>query len=204
MLAAIALQTFGFDIINSKLPILLTTEFARTAYSELLPHPELKNADGEFDLSFQTDSMLNLQRRSACTVGDWFHPDPAMNLLNPSVEELPSAPECVPPNDPLGRDQFPDENANGIVCCQPAADMKDWPAGQDEGAVWRGYLVYDDSCPVGVADFELAQNMTGSPWHYPNYRACSEGNKYANLVRNQKPIPKPLKSAASKMIVRGC
>ena len=49
MLAAIALQTFGFDIINSKLPILLTTEFARTAYSELLPHPELKNADGEFD-----------------------------------------------------------------------------------------------------------------------------------------------------------
>ena len=60
MLAAIALQTFGFDIINSKLPILLTTEFARTAYSELLPHPELKNADGEFDLSFQTDSMLNL------------------------------------------------------------------------------------------------------------------------------------------------
>ena len=82
--------------------------------------------------------MLNLQRRSACTVGDWFHPDPAMNLLNPSVEELPSAPECVPPNDPLGRDQFPDENANGIVCCQPAPDMKDWPAGQDEGAVWRG------------------------------------------------------------------
>jgi hypothetical protein len=37
VLAAIALQTFGFDIINSKLPILLTTEFARTTFLEMLP-----------------------------------------------------------------------------------------------------------------------------------------------------------------------
>jgi len=77
------------------------------------------------------------------------HPPLGLDYTNPSVEDVPSAPECVPADDSAGRDQFPAANANGIVCCQAAsaADLSFSPpplapvTSDATAGKWQGYLV---------------------------------------------------------------
>jgi hypothetical protein len=187
LLLLIFVEVAALGLPVALLPIITTTEFARTQFRPEPATPPGSDLGAEGNFGFYHDGQLTGQPDdppAGCLIGDYD------TNLAPQVEdddgnqipnsEVPSAPRCPDPEEDGPGWGLPEEYET-VPCCGP-------PAGSDDDCSEEGqcFLSYPtDTCPTSLVSIcdeagEFPNNCDATSNHYyVNRRACFDANGFA-------------------------